>query len=418
MHRLNRRRCIHINAKESKMTRRFTPLVTLFLAAGLTALILIGCSNTLSNSGSQDSSLASAGSKYLAQGKYTGAYFPTDGWRECRPEAVGMNSEKLAQAIEYAATPAFKTDGVAVIRKGHIVAEAYLGGFKQNSVHVSHSMAKSFTSTLIGIAIDKGLIESVDEKLCRFYPEWDCEDTKDLRSKITIRHAMTLTTGLEWYEDWSRWDPSTNDALKMGASGRFVTYMAERKGLYEPGQRFVYSTGDPMLLTKVIQEAAGMSAFDFADDNLFGPLNIIKVRWDRDMDGYTATAWGLYTTVRDFAKLGYLFLNKGNWDGRQVVSEAWVEQSTRTDRSVRMWEAYGYLWHVNLPYRLSQQFHKSPVSRDALPADSYMAEGVLGQTIVIIPSKDLVAVRVANETGGGHMDLVKYLTMVIEAVEE
>jgi CubicO group peptidase (beta-lactamase class C family) len=224
---------------------------------------------------------------------------------------------------------------------------------------------------------------------------------------------MTLTTGLEWHEDWTRWDPSTNDALKMGASGYFIRYMAQRKGLHEPGQRFIYSTGDPMLLSRVIQKVTGMTAFEFAQQNLFGPLHITAVHWDMDRDGYTSTAWGLYATVRDYAKFGYLYLNKGLWEDRQVVSEAWVQESTRTDPSVRMWKAYGYLWHVNLPYRL--EWNKSPLPLDAIPPDGYMAEGVLGQYIVIIPSKDLVIVRVANQSGEG-MDLVKFLTMVLGAV--
>jgi CubicO group peptidase (beta-lactamase class C family) len=190
--------------------------------------------------------------------------------------------------------------------------------------------------------------------------------------------------------------------------------MAERDGLYEPGQRFVFSTGDPMLLSRVIQEATGMTAFEYARQNLFGPLNITSVDWDQDADGYTSTSWGLYLTVRDYAKFGYLFLNKGRWQDRQIVSEAWVERSTRTDSSVKMWAAYGYLWHVNLPYRL--QWNKSPIPLDSIPPDGYMAEGIMGQSIVIIPSKDLVIVRVANETAS-HMDLVKFLTMILDAIE-
>ena len=132
-----------------------------------------------------------------------------------------MNSEKLRQAIEYAASPAYNTDGLVIIRKGHIVGEAYFGNFKIDSRHQSHSMAKSFTSTLIGIAIDKGLIKGIDEKLCQYYPEWKCDDQDDFRSRITIRHAMTLTTGLEWKEDWSEWDPTTNDALENGSKRPF-----------------------------------------------------------------------------------------------------------------------------------------------------------------------------------------------------
>ena len=355
----------------------------------------------------------SEGAQYVGKGAYTGTYWPTTGWRTCQPEAVGMESQKLAKAMEYAAAPKFNTDGIIVIKNGHIVAEAYLGRFRKDSRHVSHSMAKSFTSALVGIAIDKGLIKGVDERICQYYDEWDCNAEDDVRSRISIRHAMTLTTGLEWHEDWSTWDPTTNDALKMGASGYFVRYMSERVGLHEPGQKFTYSTGDPMLLSRVIQRATGMTAFAFAKENLFKPLNIADVHWDRDRNGYTATAWGLYTTVRDYAKFGYLYLNRGRWRDEQIVSEGWVEKSTRTDPSVKMWRAYGYLWHVNLPYRL--EWSRSPVPLDSIPSDGYMAAGVLGQYIVIIPSKDLVIVRVANESGEG-MDLVKLLTMVLSAI--
>lgn len=351
---------------------------------------------------------------HLGQGEYNGKYWPTREWRVCSPEAVGVNSEKLRQAIDYAATPSFNTDGLVIIRKGHIVGEAYFGNFKINSQHVSHSMAKSFTSTLIGIAIDKGLIKGIDERLCQYYDEWDCNDKDDFRSKIAIRHALTLTTGLKWQEDWSRWDPATNDALKMGTSGHFIEYMSAREGLHEPGQRFVYSTGDPMLLSRVIQQATGMTAFQYAKKSLFTPLNITNVRWEKDRDGYTSTAWGLHTTVRDYAKFGYLFLNKGRWEDKQIVSEEWVEKATKTDSSVAMWRAYGYLWHVNLPYRLRWSGSSEPLSN--IPRDGYMAEGVLGQNIFIIPSKDLVIVRVANQTGR-EMDLVKFLNIVLSALE-
>ncbi len=389
-------------------------LFRFILVSLLTGLLLNGFINPAPQTPLLKTAFASQEDGYLKQGEYTGPYWPTRGWRECQPEAVGMNSERLRRAMAYAATPAFHTEGLVIIRKGHIAGEAYWGNFKIDSTHVSHSLAKSFTSALIGIAIDKGFIKGIDERICSYFDEWNGLDRTDFRSRITIRHALTLTTGLEWQEDWSKWDPATNDALKMGRTGRFINYMSQRKGLYEPGRRFSYSTGDPMLLSRVIQKATGMTAFEFAEENLFKPLNITQVRWDRDRDGYTATAFGLHTTVRDYAKFGYLFLQKGRWEDKQVVPEEWVEKSTRTDPSVRTWAAYGYLWHVNLPYRLS--FNKSSVSTDSIPADGFMAEGVLGQNIIIIPSRDLVIVRVASQTGE-RLDLVRFLTMVLSAME-
>lgn len=389
-------------------------LIFVSLLTALTALLFNGWSTPVQKAFAEGTAQTQVHSGYLGQGEYSGKYWPTMEWRVCKPEGVGMNSEKLRQAIEYAATPAFNTDGLVIIRKGHIVGEAYFGKFKIDSRHQSFSMAKSFTSTLVGIAIDKGLIKDIDERICRYYPEWDCNNKEDFRSRITIRHVMTLTTGLQWYEDWSKWDPATNDALKMGQSGRFVKYMAERKGFYEPGSHFEYSTGDPILLSRVIQQVTGGTALEFARQNIFKPLNITNVDWEKDRDGYTATAWGLQTTVRDFAKFGYLFLNKGRWEDQRVVSESWVDKATKTDPTVKMWDAYGYLWHVNLPGRL--KVNRSPISTEAIPADGFMAEGVLGQNIIVIPSKDLVIVRVANETGR-KIDLVKFLTMVLDAVE-
>jgi CubicO group peptidase (beta-lactamase class C family) len=386
-----------------------------FLAASLLAAwLLSGCSTPAQKASLEGAAQTQAQAGYLGQNGYTGKYWPTQGWRECKPEAAGMNSDKLRRAIEYAATPVFNTEGLIIIRKGHIIGEAYFGDFKINSRHASHSMAKSFTSALVGIAIDKGLIKGIDERICRYYPEWDCKDKDDLRSRITIRHAMTLTTGLAWQEDWSKWDPATNDSLKMAQSGHFIKYMAQRKGLYEPGQRFNYSTGDPMLLSRVIQAVTGVTVFEFGRQNLFKPLNIANIDWQEDRDGYTSTGWGLNTTVRDYAKFGYLYLNQGAWEDRTVVPREWVETSTQTDPSVKMWNAYGYLWHVNLPLRLS--IRKSPVSTAAIPADGYMAEGVRGQNIFIIPSRDLVVVRVANQKREA-LDPVKFLTLILSAIE-
>lgn len=368
------------------------------------AIFIIGCTPTVQDAATADT----GGSNYIAQGENTGEYWPTEDWRTCSPEAVGMDSQKLQQAIEYAATPRFNTEGILVVKNGYIVGEGYFGAFKKKRRHTSHSMAKSFTSTLIGIAIDKGLISGIDAKLCQYYEDWDCDDADvDTRAKITIRHAMTLTTGLEWQENWSVWDPSTNDALKMGASGQFYQYMSDREGLHEPGSKFYYSTGDPMLLSRVIQEATGMNAFEFAKQNLFKPIGIKSVWWQKDRDGYTATAWGLSTTVREFAKLGYLFLKKGKWEDVQVVSEEWVEKSTKTDPTVRMWNAYGYLWHVNLPVRLRAW-------GSTIPSDSFMAEGVMGQNIFVIPSRNLVIVKVANQTRA-RIEEAKLLTMILDA---
>ena len=350
----------------------------------------------------------SAGEPYVTEGKKTGAYWPTKGWRTCSPEAAGMDSKALSKAIKYALTPEFNTEGIVVIKDGYIVGETYVGKFKKDTLHTSFSMAKSFTSALVGIAINEKRIDGVDVKLSKYYEGWDKEG--DLRSQIKIRNALTLTSGLKWHEDWSKWDPKTNDALKMGASKHYVAYMAARQGLHKPGTFFTYSTGDPMLLSLVLKKATGLTPLEYGKKKLFAPLNFAKIHWEQDADGHTSTAWGIYARVRDYAKFGYLYLRKGKWEDKQLVPEKWVKTSTQTDASVKMWKGYGYLWHVNLPVRLNAP--KGTI----IPADGYMAEGVMGQHIFVIPSRNLVIVKVAQQKQK-PMDVINFLTLVLKAVK-
>jgi CubicO group peptidase (beta-lactamase class C family) len=349
----------------------------------------------------------------IVKGAGLNNYWPTYGWKSCAPEAVGMDAKKLSGAVDYASSPEFRTDGLVIIKNGYVVAEKYFEGFGPDDTHTSYSMAKSFTSALVGIAVDKGLVAGLDEKICRYYDAWDCNDKNDLRSRITIRHALTLTTGLEWSEDWTTWDFATNDALKMSFSDDFVEYMSEREGRYEPGEYSYYSTGDPMLLSQVLQKSTGMTAFEFGKKNLFTPLNFSQVKWDADSVGHTATAMGLHATVSDYAKFGYLLLNKGYWENRQIISEQWVTRSTQTDPDVNMSNTYGYLWHVNLAQKLKDR--GSLVPTDSVPVDAFMAAGVLGQAIVVIPSEDLVIVKVANQRKE-RIDMGKLVTLVLAAV--
>ena len=119
--------------------------------------------------------------EFLGKGDYLGDYWPTSGWRTCRPEEVGLSSDKLIEVYDYAANPNIHTQGIAIIRKGYIVGEGYFNDFTIQSRHESFSVAKSFSSALIGIAIDKGLIKDVDERVSDFYPEWKRPDTPKQR---------------------------------------------------------------------------------------------------------------------------------------------------------------------------------------------------------------------------------------------
>lgn len=327
-------------------------------------------------------------------------YFPTTDFRTSDPAAAGMDTQKLADAVSFS-TAHSNTQAILILRHGYIVSESYFGSFTQDTRHESYSMAKSFTSALVGIAIQSKLLTGVDQKICQFYPEWDCTNAADPRSRITIEHAMNVETGLQWHEDWRSNATGTNDAI-VGSAGNFLDYVIAKPAAAEPGTVKRYSTGDPALLSGVIQGATGKTALDYAREVLLGKIGIPDLVWNSDSKGRTTTYAGIQGTVREFAKYGFLYLRRGKWDGVQVVPEAWVDFTTRAKD--RCNERYRYLWHINPTVRLGETDpacadfpNCRPTALANLPGSAFFAEGVAGQFIFVAPSADLVAVRVAAD---------------------
>jgi CubicO group peptidase (beta-lactamase class C family) len=334
------------------------------------------------------------------------AYWPTEDWRAMEPAMLGFDAAKLEEALAYNPHD-LNTQALLVIRHGYIAAEKYFGDFTRTSRHQSFSMAKSFSSALLGIALDEGKIPSVDEKLCKYYPsDWDCNDSSDKHSTITIHHAMTLTTGLEWSEDWRSNAPLSNDV----ASGDLVQTALDKPVVDEPGTKVRYSTADPALLRDVFRQATGMGVLEYGRQVLFDAIGLRDLQWNGE------TYYGIETTAREYAKFGYLYLNRGLWDGRQLVPAKWVDDTTRQrgDKDAEpdpdvCQDWYYYLWHINLPNRLGSgvadpncatQFCTSTQYAN-LPPDGYFAEGLAGQYVFVIPSADLVLVRLADDGYSG-----------------
>jgi CubicO group peptidase (beta-lactamase class C family) len=337
-------------------------------------------------------------------GAWTPDYFPTVDWRTRTPAEAGYDEAKLEQAVAFAqSTP---TQGLLVVQDGYIVREEYWRGFSATQRHESYSMAKSFASALVGIAIEEKLLTGVDERLCKYYPAWDCANTSDPRSQIELRHVMTLSSGLTWQEEWEAGTSfADNDAIAMSISPRPIDYVLAKPSAHPPGTHFQYSTGDPALLSGVLQAVTGKTALAYAREKLFVALGTPDIQWNSDRGGNTTTFAGLSATVREYAKFGFLYLNRGRWEDEQLVASSWVDLSTRPGPALEAW--YGYLWHVNLPVRFEDP---------ALPADGYTAQGVSGQFLTVIPSERLVLVRVADDgIGAAEFDLAGLLGRVLAA---
>ncbi len=347
---------------------------------------------------------------FLGSGDCKGEYFPTDQFRECTPEQVGMNSEKLVKVYNYAANPEIKTEGLIIIKNNYIVLEAYLNGFSPDKLHESYSIAKSITSCLVGIAIDKGYIQSENQPVYPYFEKWENLPETDLRKKITIRHLLTMTSGLEWNEEDYYGDTSKNDAFIMYQTAEnYIDYVLNKECVQIPGTRWYYSSGDTMLLSGVIQKAVMTSPEQFAKENLFDKMGIKKYYWEKDKAGNSVTAWGIGLTLREYAKFGLLYLNNGYWDGERIVSGEWVEKSSSPCSSSVNW--YGYSWW-RIPI-FENYFHLG------LPSDIYFAWGIYTQQIFIIPDYKIVVVRLGNDNNPQNDKWVEteFLKLVIDCVE-
>lgn len=264
-----------------------------------------------------------------------------------------------------------------IVKDGVIVDEYYKDGYDQNSVFTLQSTSKSVTSALIGIAIDKGYIPSVNEPISTYFPQI-LDSGSEYKSQITIWNLLTHTTGLNASDtaNWNEWLASDN----------WVDYVLERPETSRPGTVFSYFTGNTHLLSAILQQATGKTAYEFGKEYLFDPLDMDSVQCSTDPQGISDGGNGFAMNVYDMAKLGELYLNNGNWNGEQIISEQWVKDSTtlQFDRSSGSAD-YGYQWWVRT------------FGENAYPA--YFAQGHYGQYIFVVPDLNLVVAITSHYEG-------------------
>jgi CubicO group peptidase (beta-lactamase class C family) len=260
---------------------------------------------------------------------------------------------------------------ILIQQGGQVVYEKYFQGHNKDTYTHVFSVTKSVTSALIGIALDKGLIKSLDQPIADFLPEYFPQPDKYNKKEITIRHALTMTSGLT---------PTDQTLNRWMASPDWFAYTIDQPKDFPAGQKFSYNTGLTHLLSGVITRASGMSTKDFANKYLFSPLGITNYRWDTDTKGYYGGGHLLYLTPRDMAKFGQIYLQDGKWNGAQIVPEKWVDESTRSQIQVDDLTSYGYLWWVYSTY--------DSKTNKAVP--TYAAHGYGNQHIIVIPERDLI----------------------------
>ncbi len=294
-------------------------------------------------------------------------------WNTIIPELVQMDSDVLRDMLNDVENQNYYVYSILVIRNGFIVTEWYEQFFHKDYNFRVYSVSKSVTSTLIGIAIDKGYIESINELVLDYFPDKNITNINAQKESMTIEHLLTMTTGLFWPEYYP-YEDNRNPYNTWKASEDHVEFVLNRQMSSAPGLVFNYNTGASHLLTAILERATNMSTIDFANKYLFGPLSILDANWLVDPQGVAAGGDGLFITARDMAKIGQIFLKEGNWEGKQIISRNWVKLSTTSKIIIGPNTEYGYQWWITPDY------------------DSFRALGYGEQQINVFPEENLVVV--------------------------
>jgi CubicO group peptidase (beta-lactamase class C family) len=315
-------------------------------------------------------------------------YWPTaGGWETVEPAAAGFDPQGLNAALD--AAMADRSADILVLRAGRIVAERYAPDANVERKQQIASAAKSMVSVLVGVAIDQGKIRSLDQSAADFIAPWRGTP----KSAITIRHLLTMTSGLD----------DTGLALRNIAGDQFAINAAAPQ-LAPPGARWAYQTAVFHLLYHVIAHAAGEPFEAFATRNLTGPLGMQHTDWvtsvGRGPNGPVTNYYTAACSGRDLARFGLMALRGGRWAGRQVVSAGYLKQATAPSQDLN--PAYGFLWWENARpgFGAEEAVRGSAALRfDGSPKDTFAALGAGVQAVMVVPSLDLVVVRQGQAPG-------------------
>ena len=298
--------------------------------------------------------------------------WPTQEWQMSTPEEQGIDSAILAEGLKAIGQRGLNLHSVLIVRNGALVLDAYFYPYNGKTVHDQASVTKSIMTTLIGIAVDQGKLK-LDDTLLSIFSDRTIANRDAAKERITVRHLASMSSGLDC--------TAANDEQtlhEMQASDDFVQFTLDRKMISEPGKQFVYCSPGMHLLSAILQKATGMTALEFAQQNLFEPLGIQEVIWPVDAQGFNH-GWGdLYLHPYDMAKIGFLWSMHGQWEGKQIVSKRWVEESVKTQIKTGGDDDYGYGWWI-------------------VGDGEYAAIGRGGQRIQVWPALNTILVM----TGGG-----------------
>jgi CubicO group peptidase (beta-lactamase class C family) len=300
---------------------------------------------------------------------------------------------------------------VLIHREGTLVFERYFNGYHRDRHQAVYSVTKSFTSALIGIAIERDDLDRVDDNIWKFFSHYpDVANFDSAKQSITLEHLLTMTAGFEWDELSVPYYSPENDVIKMYNSSDWVKYTLDLPMTDMPGSRFVYNSGVSMLLSAILTEETGLSAREYAEDHLFGSMGVTSWSWETAPKNPSMSigGWGLLLRPLDMVKFGRLYLHEGRWNDEQIVPCSWVEASTHAQVSINDRNNYGYQWWMYSDWIVDEGH--------VAINDIFIAAGRGGQYIWVVPQFDLVVVSTAWNDSNGKSSSPMFFRYVIPAV--
>jgi CubicO group peptidase (beta-lactamase class C family) len=287
------------------------------------------------------------------------------------PEAQGVSSAGIQKFIEAADQQVNSMHSFMLVRHGNVIAEVWWEPESADKPHVLWSLSKSFASTAVGLAVAEGKL-SIDDPVLKFFSEEaPAEPSQNLKA-MRVRDLLTMATGHQ-------------DEVNLRQTEQWTRAFLNHPVPHKPGTHFQYNTPATYMLSAIVQKVTGKSVIDYLTPRLFEPLGIEKPQWDTSPEGISIGGYGLYLRTEDIAKFGQLYLQKGNWNGQQLVPAEWIEQATSKQVSngsdpERDWDqGYGFqFWRCR--------------------HGAYRGDGKDGQFCIVLPDLDAVIAITANAT--------------------
>jgi CubicO group peptidase (beta-lactamase class C family) len=364
---------------------------------------------------------------------------PAGSWPVSSPEAQELDPARLDKILQEIASGAYGyVDRILLIRNGYAVLDQdfehdyglinagrdptpdpynyydpnwhpYLHG---SDLHTLQSVTKSVTAIVVGIAILRGELPDTSVPVFDYFADYEIKHFDQRKQRMTLEDLLTMRSGLEW-DEWTYpvGDPR-NSVTQLESSEDWIQFVLDLPMAYEPGEVFVYNSGASQLLSVVVNQATGLPIDEYAEKYLFQPMGIHDYYWKKTPEGWPDTEGGLYLKAEDLAKIGYLVLNEGTWEGRRVVAKEWVDEMTDpkvADVSPQDpgWnDAYGLQWWL-----LGDQASGEPKVDGAL--------GYGGQFLFVVPELDMIAVFYGWNIYGTRSSLVRdlFIEQILPAVD-